>query len=70
MSLHPNTERLLTLMDEVYRVSPKEVAALTKRAYNTVLQWRSCRSQVISDTMLDYLELKLAAKYGGGNHVR
>lgn len=52
-------------MDDIYQVSPREVSELTGRAYNTVLQWRGCRTQVISDTMLELIELKLAVKYGG-----
>lgn len=65
MPLHPNTQRLRSLMDDIYQVSPREVSELTGRAYSTVLQWRGCRTQVISDIMLEFLEMKLAQKYGG-----
>lgn len=58
MPKHPNTQRLLDLM-ETHGVSPSEVAQLTGRSYRTVLQWRGCRRQVITDHMLDFLEMKL-----------
>lgn len=58
MQKHPNTQRLLDLMD-AHGVSPSEVAELTGRSYRTVLQWRGCRHQVITDTMLEFLEMKL-----------
>ena len=61
MPQHPNTQRLHNLM-ETHQVSLKDVASLTRRTYNTVRQWRGCRSQPIPSTILELLELKLSLR--------
>lgn len=61
MHLHQNTTRLHRLMTQ-HRVTPREVAALLNRSYQTVLTWRSTNDQNIPDSMLELLELKLSQR--------
>lgn len=58
MQQHPNSRRLIALMD-AHGASPRDIAEMTGRSYKTVLQWRSSKTQIIPDVMLEFLELKL-----------
>ena len=42
-----------------YQLTPRDVARLLNRSYQTVLIWRSVSPQTIPDTLLELLELKL-----------
>ena len=57
MKNHPNTVRLIELMNE-YQVDGPTVASLMGRALKTVHCWRS-GSSLISRDMLDLLEMRL-----------
>ena len=61
MHIHQNTARLRRLMTQ-HQVTPREVAALLNRSYQTVLTWRSINDQNIPDSMLELLELKLSKR--------
>lgn len=61
MQQHPNSRRLIALMD-THQVSPSDIAEMTGRSYKTVLQWRSSKTQIIPDVMLEFLELKLGSR--------
>ncbi len=56
-----NTQRLCKVMAD-YSVSPREVAEMLNRSYQTVLIWRSVNDQNIPDSMLELLELKLSLR--------
>lgn len=61
-----NTQRLCQLMAE-YSVSPREVAEMLNRSYQTVLIWRSVNAQNIPDSLLELLELKLLHRDTGAD---
>lgn len=62
MKQPPANTLILRELMQAHDLSPSDVAEMTGRSYRTVLQWRSCRSQTIPDSMLELLELKIQAR--------
>lgn len=61
--MHKNTARLRTLMVE-HKVTPKEVAAMLSRSYQTILKYRCKNGNIMPDSLLELLELKLKDRKG------
>lgn len=53
-----NTEKLRKIMQR-HALTPRQVAELLDRSYQSVLAWRSINQQDIPDSLLELLELKL-----------
>lgn len=64
MQVSKNTEKLRQLMQH-HGVSPREVAAILNRSYQSVLIWRSVNPQDIPDSLLELLEFKLLQRSKG-----
>ena len=61
--MHKNTARLRVLMTE-HKVTPKEVATLLNRGYQTILKYRCKNGNIMPDSLLELLELKLKDRKG------